>query len=78
MSVTPAHAGLHLIGWLRDSYDDEAAATRAAAHGVDTQPLSAHAQEPYGRPGLLLGYAATPDDQISTGVRRLAVSLRPT
>jgi GntR family transcriptional regulator/MocR family aminotransferase len=76
LSVTPAHAGLHLIGWLPGGADDELAATRAAAHGVDTQPLSAHAQEPYERPGLLLGYAATPTEEIIAGVHRLASSLQ--
>jgi GntR family transcriptional regulator / MocR family aminotransferase len=78
VTVAPTHAGLHLIGWLPDGTDDEATATQAAAHGVDTQPLSAHAQDPYERPGLLLGYAATPNDEIITGVRHLAAALRVT
>ncbi|MBO0816719.1 MAG: PLP-dependent aminotransferase family protein, partial [Actinobacteria bacterium] len=74
LSVTPPHAGLHLIGWLPDGTSDELAAARAAAHGVDAQPLSAHALRP-GRPGLLLGHAATPEPEIIAGVRRLAASL---
>jgi GntR family transcriptional regulator/MocR family aminotransferase len=77
VSVAPARAGLHLIGWLPDGAADEPAALRAAAHGVDTQPLSAHAIEPYGRPGLLLGYAATPTPDIVAGVHRLAAALLP-
>ncbi len=75
MSVAPARAGLHLIGWLPEGADDGMAATRAAVQGVEAQPLSAHAVEPYERPGLLLGYAATPKPEIITGVRRLAASL---
>ncbi|HEX6468942.1 MAG TPA: PLP-dependent aminotransferase family protein [Streptosporangiaceae bacterium] len=78
VSVAPARAGLHLIGWLAGGTADEPAALRAAAHGVDTQPLSAHAIEPYGRPGLLLGYAATPAPDIVAGVRSLAAALNVT
>jgi GntR family transcriptional regulator/MocR family aminotransferase len=78
LSAAPPHAGLHLVGWLPDGVDDEQAASRAAAHGVDVQPLSAHAQRPYGRPGLLLGYAATPGPEIITGIQRLAASLPAT
>jgi GntR family transcriptional regulator/MocR family aminotransferase len=75
LSAAPAHAGLHLIGWLPDAADDELAAIRAAAHGVEAQPLSAHTIEAYQRPGLLLGYAATPEPEIVAGVHRLAASL---
>jgi GntR family transcriptional regulator/MocR family aminotransferase len=78
VSVQPARAGLHLIGWLPDGVDDESAAVRAAARGVETQPLSAHALEPCERPGLLLGYASTPGPEIIAGVHRLATALRPT
>jgi len=75
LSVAPPTAGLHLIGWLPPETDDTAAAIRASRHGVEVQPVSAHALEPYERPGLLLGYAATPEAEIVAGVRRLAASL---
>ncbi|MEU7834388.1 MULTISPECIES: hypothetical protein [unclassified Nonomuraea] len=75
LSVTPAHAGLHVVGWLPEDIGDRQAAFRAAAYGVDVQPLSAHAQEPAKRPGLLLGHAATPEPYIVTAVHRLAASL---
>ncbi|MFI7151637.1 PLP-dependent aminotransferase family protein [Nonomuraea sp. NPDC050022] len=75
LSVTPADAGLHVVGWLPEDIDDREAAFRAAAYGVDVQPLSAHAQEPAKRPGLLLGHAATPEPHIVTAIHRLAASL---
>ncbi|HEX6684058.1 MAG TPA: PLP-dependent aminotransferase family protein [Candidatus Limnocylindrales bacterium] len=75
VSVSDAEAGLHLVGWLPDEVDDAWAAARAAQNGVDTQALSAHAMQPYGRNGLLLGYAATPQREIVAGVRRLAAAL---
>lgn len=75
LTVTSPDAGLHLAGWLPPGTDDTAAAIRASRHGVEVQPVSAHALEPYGRPGLLLGYAATTEAEIVAGVRRLAAAL---
>ncbi|MFG6202528.1 PLP-dependent aminotransferase family protein [Nonomuraea sp. JJY05] len=75
LSVTPAHAGMHVIGWLPQDRDDRAAARQAAAYDVDVQSLSAHAQEPAERPALLLGHAATPEPYIVPAVHRLAASL---
>jgi GntR family transcriptional regulator / MocR family aminotransferase len=76
LEVRSAHAGLHLVGWLPTGTDDRAAAARAAEHGVQAQPLSAHALQPPGRGGLLLGYAAVPEPEIEQGARRLAEALR--
>jgi GntR family transcriptional regulator/MocR family aminotransferase len=75
LTVPEAHAGMHVVGWLPDGVDDVAAADRAAAHGVETVPLSAYA---LGRPvhrGLLLGYAAVDEAAIRAGVERLARAL---
>jgi GntR family transcriptional regulator/MocR family aminotransferase len=76
LEVRAAHAGLHLVGWLPTGTDDRAAAARAAEPGVQAQPLSAHALQPPGRGGLLLGYAAVPEPEIEQGARRLAQALR--
>jgi GntR family transcriptional regulator / MocR family aminotransferase len=76
LEVRSAHAGLHLVGWLPPGADDRAAAARAAAHGVEAQPLSAHALQPPVRGGLLLGYAAVPEPEIERAAARLAVALR--
>jgi GntR family transcriptional regulator/MocR family aminotransferase len=75
LEVRSAHAGLHLVGWLPTGTDDRAAAARAAQHGVQAQPLSAHALQPPSRGGLLLGYAAVPQAEIEQGARRLAEAL---
>jgi GntR family transcriptional regulator / MocR family aminotransferase len=77
LEVRSAHAGLHLVGWLPTGTDDRAAAARAAEHGVQAQPLSAHALQPPSKGGLLLGYAAVPQPEIEQGARRLAEALRP-
>lgn len=69
-TIHPARAGLHLIAWLADGIGD-----RAAAAGIVTEPLSAHAVEPYGRGGLLLGYATVPEEAMPAAVGRLAAAL---
>jgi GntR family transcriptional regulator/MocR family aminotransferase len=76
LSVAPAEAGLHLVGWLGEGEDDRVASRRAAAHGVETPPLSAYQIERGKRGGLLLGYAASSPREIRDGVRRLALALR--
>jgi GntR family transcriptional regulator/MocR family aminotransferase len=75
LEVRSAHAGLHLVGWLPTGTDDRAVAARAAQHGVQAQPLSAHALQPLSRGGLLLGYAAVAQPEIEQGARRLAAAL---
>jgi len=76
VSVAPAEAGLHLVGWLADGADDRTASRGAAAHGVEAPPLSAYRIERGARGGLLLGYAASLPRQIRDGVRRLASALK--
>jgi len=73
-------AGLHLLISLPDLPDDTddtdlAAAIRGA--GVFVHPLSWHRQRP-GPPGLVLGYAAHPPDQLHDAVQRLAATLART
>ncbi|MYW48900.1 PLP-dependent aminotransferase family protein, partial [Streptomyces sp. SID161] len=73
--VHGAAAGLHLTVTYASDVPDTAFAAAALAHGVKCQPLSWHRQSP-GRPGLVLGYAATPPGVISDGVALLGRSLR--
>lgn len=75
LEVRSAHAGLHLVAWLRPGADDRAAAERAAAAGVEAQALSDHALERPVRGGLLLGYAAVPEPEIDQATLRLARAL---
>lgn len=75
LEVRPADAGLHLVGWLPDDADDATLAERAAAHGVETVPLSRYALGASGPRGLILGYAALDEETIHAGVARLAAAL---
>jgi GntR family transcriptional regulator/MocR family aminotransferase len=76
LEIRPADAGMHLVGWLPDGLDDRAAVRYAALAGVKAVPLSLYALEPLWRGALLLGYAATDEDEMWDGVGRLARALR--
>ncbi|EPH45168.1 PLP-dependent aminotransferase family protein [Streptomyces aurantiacus] len=65
--VHGAAAGLHLTVTFEPGRDDTALAAAALERGVKVQPLSWHAQRP-GRPGLVLGYAASTPSDIREGV----------
>jgi GntR family transcriptional regulator/MocR family aminotransferase len=69
--VHGAAAGLHLMITFDTAVDDAELAAAALAEGVKTQPLSWHSQRP-GRPGLVLGYAASPPGEIRRGIATLA------
>ncbi|MFJ8107080.1 PLP-dependent aminotransferase family protein [Streptomyces sp. NPDC096132] len=72
--VHGAAAGLHLtVTYAADVPDGELAAA-ALSRGVKCHPLSWHRQLP-GRPGLVLGYAATPTALIREGVAVLGSAL---
>ncbi len=73
--VHGAAAGLHLTVTYTPEVPDTELATAALARGVKCQPLSWHRQLP-GRPGLVLGYAATPPGAVAEGVALLGDALR--
>lgn len=76
LTLQPAEAGMHLIGWLPAAVDDLAASQRAAALGIEAPPLSHYALRPLQAGALLLGYAGLRPDEIHEGVRKLAQALR--
>lgn len=40
--MKPDDAGMHLVGWLPDSFDGQEAARKAAEVGVRVSPISEH------------------------------------
>ncbi|GCD38937.1 GntR family transcriptional regulator [Streptomyces chrestomyceticus JCM 4735] len=66
-AVRGAAAGLHLTITFDADFADTDLAAAALARGVKVQPLSWHRQGP-GRPGLVLGYAASTATEIGEGV----------
>ncbi len=73
--VHGAAAGLHLTVTYAPEVPDTELAAAALTRGLKCQPLSWHRQLP-GRPGLVLGYAATPPGAIAEGVAALGEALR--
>lgn len=76
LDVRPAEAGLHLVGRLPESVDDLKASRFAHSEGVEAPAVSLYGIEPQPKKGLLLGYAAVTDQEIYTGIRRLAKALK--
>lgn len=76
LSLAPDAAGMHLVASLAPALaarlDDRQATARAAAAGIATRPLSSFYATRARRQGLLLGYAAVPEDAMESSVRRLA------
>jgi GntR family transcriptional regulator/MocR family aminotransferase len=70
VEISPAEAGLHLIGWLKDG-DDCMISNRLAKHGVHAVPVSAYASLPLSRKGLILGYAGINEQQMQYGVEQM-------
>jgi GntR family transcriptional regulator/MocR family aminotransferase len=76
LEVSPAPAGLHLLGLLPDGVDDRAVSRRARAAGLEVPPLSVYRAGRPGRGGLVMGFAAFEPRAIRDGVRRLAAAWR--
>ncbi|MGA0603506.1 PLP-dependent aminotransferase family protein [Caulobacter sp. KR2-114] len=75
--VLPQEAGLHVTVRLQDAVAtdpalDVAISHRAAARGLNLDPLSTHAAGPGGPQGFLLGYAAWDEAQLAAAVETLA------
>jgi GntR family transcriptional regulator/MocR family aminotransferase len=73
--VHGASAGLHLTITFDADFADVDLAAASLARGVKVQPLSWHGQRPT-RPGLVLGYAASPPTDIDDGIATLGIALR--
>lgn len=65
------NAGMHLVGWLPDNFDDREAAQKAAQVNIRLSPVSDHSSNKYPRSGLVFGYAAFDEKQIRSGVAKL-------
>ncbi len=76
LEVCPCETGLHLVGWLDRTCNEQKASRAAARAGIEAPPLSNYCIEQYERGGLLLGYAGSDARQIREGVRRLSSALR--
>jgi GntR family transcriptional regulator/MocR family aminotransferase len=75
LQIETAEAGMHTVGWLPEGVDDEAAFAAAARHEVEVTPLSEYYLGDCPRPGLVMDFAATPEDEVLPGILRLRKAL---
>jgi GntR family transcriptional regulator/MocR family aminotransferase len=64
--------GMQLPVWLQDGNDDQRVAALAGRFGLSISALTAYYQEAAPRPGLLLGYAGVPDEEVTPALTLLA------
>jgi GntR family transcriptional regulator/MocR family aminotransferase len=78
LALAPDPAGMHLVAglspMLRRRHGDRAVSGLAAAHGIVAPPLSSYFVGRPTRQGLLLGYAAYPEDRIVSAVEVLSAA----
>ena len=72
LSPVAAPGGLHLVAYLPEGRDDAAIARAAQASGLGVAALGAYRSSGPGRPGLVMGFAATPTALAATAARKLA------
>lgn len=81
LTVKSAEAGLHLVGWLPDGVDDRIISAKLREHGLIAPALSSFALTPLERSGLVMGFAAVPENEIPMAVKRmwgvLEANIRP-
>ena len=81
LTLEPDEAGLHLIARpseaLARRLTDKQMEERAATRGIACRALSRYYQETPGQRGLLLGYAAVPEEAMDQACRDLADALSP-
>jgi GntR family transcriptional regulator/MocR family aminotransferase len=75
LEVGPNDSGMHLVGWLPEGVNGDAASQRAAQYGVVAPSIASYSLLPSSPQGLVLGYAAVNEEQIAEGVRRLGHAL---
>ena len=72
----PTDAGMHMLAWLKNGMDDQAAHFALLSAGIETLPLSVYCIEPLGRSGIVLGFSGTPERRIPKLVERMSEALR--
>ncbi|WP_224546477.1 PLP-dependent aminotransferase family protein [Mesorhizobium sp. CA16] len=78
ITLSPAGAGIQVVGYLKDGIDDIKVSQAAAKRAINVSPLSKYFQNTAPTQGLVLGYAACDAAQTRDGVERLAQAIRET
>ncbi|WP_371229810.1 PLP-dependent aminotransferase family protein [Roseovarius sp. 2305UL8-3] len=68
-------AGMHMLAWLHQGVDDQAAHRALLEEGIESLPLSVYSVTPLNRPALVLGFSGASERQIPKLVKRLSQTL---
>ena len=71
MQVPALEGGLHLVGWLADSVNEETLLNAAASANIELTPVSRFCRLPIQRSGVILGYAPYTPAEIRRSVKLL-------
>ncbi len=75
--LEPCPAGMHLIGWLCNSADDDMhTALTIWQSGVDCLPISIYCDQQSMRPGIVFGFACAPEREIEKTAQRMMRALK--
>jgi GntR family transcriptional regulator/MocR family aminotransferase len=72
LEVVPSAGGMHTVGWLPPSANDQTVAREAAALDIDALPISAFRLRRRLRAGLVLGFAPFRAREINAAAGQLA------
>ncbi len=75
VAVNPAPSGMQIIGWLPKIFNDKKVSAEALKNKLVVQPLSDYSIMYFEKPGLVLGYTAFTEKEITEGVAKLKKTL---
>ena len=75
--VTPQQtdAGMHMLVWLKDGIDDDAAHRALLEAGIESLPLSVYCDEVQMRPAVVLGFSGVDEREMSNLAVRMRVPI---
>jgi len=75
LTLLPGDAGIQIVGLLAHDLDDRRVADLGRRRGINLSPLSKHYRHAGAVQGLVLGYAACDESQMTRGIRKLRESI---
>jgi len=77
LQIDELEGGLNRVAWLPPGLSDAEAVAALNPEGFACLPLSEFRIRPGGRSGLVMGFAGMTEQDIESGIRRMAGILRP-
>ena len=76
VEINPVEQGFHCNAWLPDHADPEQVEQTLRAAGYAVNNLDYYCMTPLKRKGFMIGFAGTPEDKISDGIKGMAKILK--